>query len=100
MSSTSSRCPHNRAASLPGGAKKDLSAAQARALLVTVRPRSAAGKTQRRVAAELISDLERIYQRKKAADKQLRELLKTTGSTLTHLNPPVPPGCWSRSANS
>jgi transposase len=77
---------------LPGGAKKDLSAAQARKLLATVRPRDAAGKTRRRVAAELISDLERIYQRKKTADKELRDLLKTTGSTLTDLNGIGPSG--------
>jgi hypothetical protein len=48
---------------IPGGAKKDLSAAQAKALLTTVRPRDVAGKTRRRVAAELIADLERIYAR-------------------------------------
>ena len=46
---------------IPGGAKRDLSAAQAKALLAKVRPRDAAGKTRRRVAAELIADLERIY---------------------------------------
>jgi len=63
-----------------------LSAAQARKLLAGVRPRDAAGKARRRVAAELISDLERIYQRKKAADKELRDLLKITGTTLTSLN--------------
>ena len=51
---------------IPGGAKKDLSAAQAKALLVGVRPRDVVGKTRRRVAAELIADLERIYTRKKA----------------------------------
>ena len=54
---------------VPGGAKKDLSAAQAKALLVKVRPRDVAGKARRRVAAELIADLERVYQRKKAANK-------------------------------
>jgi transposase len=77
---------------IPGGAKKDLSAAQARALLATVRPRDAAGKARRRVAAELIGDLERIYQRKKAADKELRELLAATGSTLTQLHGIGPSG--------
>ena len=77
---------------IPGGAKKDLSAAQAKVLLATVRPRDAAGRTRRRVAAELISDLERIYLRKKAADKELRELLKTTGSRLTDLNGIGPSG--------
>lgn len=77
---------------LPGGAKKDLSAARAKVLLATVRPRDAAGKTRRRVAAELISDLERIHLRKKAAGKILRELLKTTGSRLTDLNGIGPSG--------
>ena len=38
---------------IPGRAKKDLSAAQARALLAKVRPRDAAGKARGRVAAEL-----------------------------------------------
>jgi transposase len=55
---------------IPGGAKKNISAAQAKALLAKVRPRDAAGKARRRVAAELIADLERIYKRKKAADKE------------------------------
>jgi transposase len=77
---------------IPGGAKKALSAAQAKALLAQVRPRDASGKARRRVAAELISDLERIYQRKKAADKELRELLKATGSTLSQLNGIGPSG--------
>lgn len=65
---------------IPGGAKRDLSAAQAKALLAKVRPRDLAGKTRRRVAAELIADLERVYARKKAADKELRELVAATGT--------------------
>jgi transposase len=36
--------------------------------------------------------LERIYQRKKTADTELRELLKATGSTLTDLNGIGPSG--------
>jgi transposase len=77
---------------IPGGAKKDLSAAQAKVLLAAVRPRDVAGKTRRRVAAELISDLERIYARKKAANKELNELLQATGTTLTDLNGVGPSG--------
>jgi transposase len=77
---------------IPGGAKKALSAAQARQLLASVRPRDAAAKARRRVAAELVSDLERIHQRKKAADRELRELLKATGTTLTSLNGIGPSG--------
>ena len=50
---------------IPGGAKKDLSAAQAKAMLAKVRPRDAAGQARRRVAAELIADLERIHTRNK-----------------------------------
>jgi transposase len=77
---------------IPGGAKKDLSAAQAKALLAKVRPRDAAGKTRRRVAAELISDLERVYARKKAADKELKELVAATGTSLMDLNGIGPSG--------
>jgi transposase len=77
---------------IPGGAKKDLSAAQAKALLAKVRPRDAAGKTRRRVAAELISDLERVHARKKAADKELKELVAATGSSLLDLSGIGPTG--------
>ena len=65
---------------------------QAKALLAKVRPRDLTGKTRRRVAAELISDLERIYARKKAADKELKQLLAETGTTLTELNGIGPSG--------
>ena len=77
---------------IPGGAKKDLSAAQAKALLAKVRPRGAAGKARRRVAAELIADLERIYARKKAADTELRQLVEQTGTSLLTLNGIGPSG--------
>src|SRR5829696_8371958 len=65
---------------IPGGAKRDLSAAQAKALLAKIRPRDVVGKTRRRVAAELVADLERIYARKKEANKELTELVKDTGT--------------------
>ena len=77
---------------IPGGAKRDLSAAQAKKLLAAVRPRDVAGKARRRVAAELISDLERIYARKKAANKELTELLTATGTNLTDLHGIGPSG--------
>jgi transposase len=80
---------------IPGGAQLSLSAAQAKALLAKVRPRDLTGKTRRRVAAELISDLERIYARKKAADKELKQLLAETGTTLTELNG-IGPSCAAR----
>jgi len=77
---------------LPGGAKKDLSAAQARQLLGTVRPKDAAGKTRKRVALEIVRDLERLYARKKAANKELVELVKTTGTGLLDLHGIGPSG--------
>jgi len=77
---------------IPGGAKKDLSAAQARALLARVRPRDDVGKARRRVAAELISDMQRLHQRKKAVNTELSELLKATGTTLTSLHGIGPSG--------
>ncbi|TWG91997.1 transposase [Nocardioides sp. J9] len=70
---------------IPGGAKRDLSAAQAKKLVAGVRPRDAAGKIRRRVAAELVGDLERVYARKKAADKELTELLTATDTSLMDL---------------
>ena len=42
---------------IPGRRKKDLSAAQAKAMLAKVRPRDIAGKTRRRIAAEELADL-------------------------------------------
>ena len=77
---------------IPGGAKKDLSAAQARKILASVRPRDGLGKTRKRVAMELVIDLERIYQRKKAANKELVELIKTTGTALLGLHGIGPTG--------
>ena len=70
---------------VPGGAKRFLSAAQAKATLARVRPRDPAGKARRRVAAELIGDLERIHQRRKAADKELQQLVAATGTSLMEL---------------
>ena len=87
-----SPAPRPAARADPGGAKRDLSAAQAKKLLAKVRPRDAAGKTRRRVAAELIGDLERIYARKKAADKELRELVAATGTSLLDLKGIGPSG--------
>jgi len=77
---------------VPGGAKTFLSAAQAKQILAGIRPRDAAGKVRRRVAAELVSDLERTYKRKKAADKELTELVRATGTGLLDLNGIGPSG--------
>ena len=77
---------------LPGGAKKFLSAAQAKELLATVRPRDIAGKTRRRLAAELVTELTRTDRRIKAADAELKQLVAATGSSLLTLHGIGPSG--------
>jgi transposase len=77
---------------IPGGAKVFLSVAQARKLLASVRPRDVVGKTRKRVAMELVVDLEKIYARTKAADKELTELVKATGTRLLDLQGIGPSG--------
>ena len=90
---------------VPGGAKLFLSAAQAKTIMAGVRPRDVAGKTRKRVAGELVTDLQRIYQRSKDADKELRALLAATGTSLLGLHGigptgAAPRGCSSRSGTS
>ena len=68
-----------------GGAKKFLSAPQARALLATVRPRDIVGRTRRQLASELVTELAIIDKKIKAANAQLTELVAATGSRLQEL---------------
>jgi hypothetical protein len=68
----------------PGGATKFLSAAQARALRGTVRPRDVAGRTRRQLAAELIAELAGI-------DKKIKPPTRSCGSW----SRPPGPGCSS-----
>lgn len=77
---------------IPGGGKRDLSAAQARVLLAGVRPKDLAGKTRKRVAMEFVVDLERVYLRKKAANKELIALIKQTSTKLLDLHGIGPSG--------
>ena len=77
---------------IPGGAKTSLSAAQARRLLAGVRPKDAAGRARKRVAAELVADLAKVYARSKAADKELTALLRETGTSLLDLHGIGPSG--------
>jgi transposase len=77
---------------LPGGAKKYLSVDQAKALLATVRPGDVVGKTRRRLAAELITELVTIDKRIKTANRELDELIEATGSSLRELHGIGPTG--------
>ena len=64
---------------LPGGARKFLSARQARTLIASVRPRDLAGKTRRRLAVELTGELEAI-------DKKTRALARHSTSVNADLS--------------
>jgi transposase len=75
-----------------GGAKRFLSSHQARALIATVKPRDIVGKTRRRFAVELIVELEDIDKKIKAADKDLKALVITRGSTVMDLHGIGPSG--------
>ncbi len=70
---------------IPGGAKRDLSALQAKRLLATVRPRTLVGKTMRRMAAEEIADLVAVDAKLKAIKKELRAAVQARGSHLMDL---------------
>ncbi|PKV81952.1 transposase [Nocardia fluminea] len=71
---------------IPGGAKKFLSAMQARGLIADLRPNDPVGRVQLRLALELIEELEAIDRKIKAADKELRQLVSDHGSTLMELH--------------
>jgi transposase len=70
---------------IPGGAPRFLSATQGKALLATVRPRDVAGRTRRRLAAELLADIVRLDRQLKDSDQQLRAAVTATGSRLPDL---------------
>jgi hypothetical protein len=63
---------------IPGGAKTFLSATQARGLLATVRPRDVVGRTRRRLAVELVVELDRIDRKIKVANRELSQLVEAT----------------------
>jgi transposase len=67
---------------IAGGAKKDLTPLQAKALLASVRPRDLAGRTRRRIAAEELADLFAVDAKLKAIKKELRAAVTARGSHL------------------
>ena len=70
---------------LPGQAKRDITALQARKMLASVRPRDIAGKTRRRIAAEELSELTAIDAKIKTATAELKALVLARGSRLMDL---------------
>jgi transposase len=79
----------------PGGAKRFLSAQQARALIATIRPRDLPGQTRRRLAKELIGELEAIDKKIKSVHRELAGLVTARGSALLDL-PGIGPSSAAR----
>ena len=71
---------------LPGQAKKDITALQAKAMLARVRPRDVAGKTRRRIAAEELSELIVVDTKIKRATAELKAMVLARNSRLMDLH--------------
>jgi transposase len=69
----------------PGKRKKDLTPLQAKRILASVRPRDIAGKTRKRLAVEQLHELVAVDMRIKALSKELKAMVKASGSTLMAL---------------
>jgi transposase len=67
---------------VPGGAKRELSSFKARDLLATVRPRDLPGRTRRRLAVDLVVELEAVDRKLKELTKRLRLEVLASGSHL------------------
>ena len=70
---------------VPGKAKRDITALQAKAILASVRPRDLAGKTRRRLAVEQRTELFAVEKKIKALTKELKALVLARGSRLMDL---------------
>jgi transposase len=70
---------------IPGTAKREMSALQAKAKLASVRPRDLAGKTRRRIAAEELADLVAVEKKIKILTVDLNAMIAASGTSLTTL---------------
>jgi len=71
---------------LPGQAKKDITALQAKAMLATVRPRDLTGKTRRHIAAEELAELIAVDTKITEATAELKTIVLSRGSHLMDLH--------------
>ena len=70
----------------PGGAKRDLSTLQPRALLRLIRPVTAVDTHRKDLARDLLADLRRLDTAIKTSTKALSTALEACGSTLTQVH--------------
>ena len=70
---------------IPGKAKRDITALQAKAILAGVRPRDLAGRTRRRLAVEHVAEVAATDKKLKANTKELKMMVLARGSRLMDL---------------
>jgi transposase len=67
---------------LPGQAKRDITALQAKTMLASVRPRDIVGKTRRRIAAEELAELIAVEAKIKKSTAELKDMVLARQSRL------------------
>jgi transposase len=70
---------------LPAGAQRHLTAAKAKDLVATVRPRDIAGKARRQLAVDLIDDVAVFDRKIKTVDARIEEAVAASGTHLTDI---------------
>jgi transposase len=70
---------------IPAGADRDLTAERAAELLRGIRPRDAAGRTLRSLAADLVSEIRQLDRRIAKAAADIQTAVSASGTTLTEL---------------
>ena len=70
---------------LPGGARRNLTAKKAKAIIARVRPRDDIGKLRRRLVVELIDELVRVDRNIKDIDRDIAEAVRRAPTRLTRL---------------
>ena len=70
---------------IPAGAQRHLTAAKAKDLLATVRPRDVAGRARRQLAVDLIDDVAVFDRKIKAVDVRIEEAVEASGTHLTDI---------------
>ncbi len=68
---------------IPSGAEANLTAAKAKALLASVRPRQAAGKARKQLALDLLDDLVILDRKLKDINGRLKIAVEATHTTIT-----------------
>ena len=70
---------------IPAGAGRDVSAERAAELLAGIRPRDAAGRTLRSLAADLVSEIRQLDRRIIKATSDIQAAVNESGTALTEL---------------